>query len=293
MVRHSTGSTDRQYWLWVTRREYYSEADGSDRADLDPNEQSDSDGWWTCHRNTRQGDLILLYRTSPRMDFGYLIQAESDAYALASTAYEFRPEWEYACGYRVLYKFEHPLTLQDIRRDPYMAEWGALRANFQRRVYAIPSAMWERLLRHIEQGEPAFARFLKRGALRTASAKILLEEELEDRLAADISVLRPFGFDLDVRERQLVCVGHGGRIDLLCYDHRRKCYVVVELKNVMAGQNTFGQISTYLGWVQQRFPEGRRANGLVIARGFDTRFVAAAATNPLVGYIDLKDLGFE
>ncbi|MEJ7813441.1 MAG: PDDEXK nuclease domain-containing protein [Gemmatimonadaceae bacterium] len=255
--------------------------------------QSDSDGWWTCHKNTRQGDLVLLYRTSPKMDFGYLIQAESDAYSLADTEYEREQGWDYVCDYKVLYKFEQPITLKDIRRDPYMDEWGALRGNFQRSVYAVPESVWQRLLRHMEEAEPSFARFLKRGEVRKASAKILLEEELEDRLAQDISVLRPFGFDLEVRERQLVCVGHGGRIDLLCYDRRRKRYVVVELKNVRAGQNTFGQIATYLGWVQQRLSNGRPADGLVIARGFDTRFLAAAATNDRVSHVDLQELGFE
>lgn len=38
----------RQYWLWVTRPEYYANDDGSDREDLDPQSGIDSDGWWTC-----------------------------------------------------------------------------------------------------------------------------------------------------------------------------------------------------------------------------------------------------
>ena len=35
---------DRQYWLWVTRPDYYLDEDGSDREDLDPNSGVDSDG---------------------------------------------------------------------------------------------------------------------------------------------------------------------------------------------------------------------------------------------------------
>jgi restriction system protein len=68
---------------------------------------------------------------------------------------------------------------------------------------------------------------------------------------------------------------------------------VIELKNVRAGQNTFGQIATYLGWVQQRLSNGKPADGLVIARGFDNRFLAAAATNDRISHLDLQELGFE
>lgn len=71
-----------QYWVRVTTPGYYLEEDGSDRKDLDPSLQSDPDGWWTCHKNTKRGDLILLYRTKPKMDAGYLIQAETDAYSI-------------------------------------------------------------------------------------------------------------------------------------------------------------------------------------------------------------------
>jgi hypothetical protein len=69
--------------------------------------------------------------------------------------------------------------------------------------------------------------------------------------------------------------------------------VVIELKNVRAGRNTFGQITSYVGWAQQRISGGRRVDGLVIARGFDTRFLAAASTNKHIGHIDLADLGLE
>jgi len=87
--------------------------------------------------------------------------------------------------------------------------------------------------------------------------------------------------------------GHGGRIDLLCYDRKKKRYLVIELKNVRAGQNTFAQIATYLGWVQQRLSNGKPADGLVIARGFDNRFLSAAETNDRISHLDLQELGFE
>ena len=282
-----------QYWVWVTTPEYYLGENGSDREDLDPSLQSDPDGWWTCHKNTKRGDLVLLYRTKPKMDCCYLIQAETDAYSLADDEYAYEFGWDYGCQYQVLYKFQHPLTLHDLRADPYMETWGALRGNFQRRVYAVPPGVWQRLLSRMEQREPEFTRFLKRGGVQRVSSKIMLEEELEQRIAEHPAILRPFGYDLEVRARQLVCIGHGGRIDLLCYDRKHNRYVVIELKNVRAGQNTFGQIATYLGWVEQRVSNGHPAEGLVIARGFDNRFLSAVATTDRVRHIDLEQLGFK
>jgi YhcG PDDEXK nuclease domain len=293
MMPRSSANDATQYWVWVATPEHYLEEDGSDREDLDPSLQSDPGGWWTCHQNTKRGDLVLLYRTKPKMDFGYLIQAETDAYSIADDEYAYKQGWDYGCDYRVLYQFQHPLTLHDLRVEPYMDDWGAFRGNFQRRAYAVPPSVWQRLLSRMEQREPEFACFLRRGGVKRVSAKIMLEEELEQRLAENPAILRPFGYDLEVRERQLVCIGHGGRIDLLCYDRKRKRYVVVELKNVRAGQNTFGQIATYLRWVEQRLSNGRPAEGLVLARGFDNRFLSAVATTDRVRHIDLEQLGFK
>lgn len=99
--------------MWVTTPQYYLGEDGLDRKDLDPSLQSDPGGWWTCHKNTKRGDLVLLYRTKPKMDFGYLIQAETDAYSIADDQYACEQGWDYGCDYHVLYKFQHPLTLHD------------------------------------------------------------------------------------------------------------------------------------------------------------------------------------
>jgi hypothetical protein len=176
---------ERQYWLWVTRPDYYLDEDGSDREDLDPNSEVDSDGWWTC------------------------------------------------------------------------------------------------------QKEP-----LAEG--------IRLEEELEEALVSNLRILKKFGYDLELYfdpaskqyGRQFVCKGNGGRIDLLCFDKRHTRYVVIELKNVRASQNTFGQISNYIGWVQDRISNGIPVAGLVISRGYDTKFESALKITDKISHVNVKDLGF-
>ena len=65
----SKGTLDRkapQYWLWVTGPEYYLNEDGRDSELLDPALHEDLDGWWTCKKDTRRGDLALLWRKAPR-----------------------------------------------------------------------------------------------------------------------------------------------------------------------------------------------------------------------------------
>ena len=78
----STDNVERQYWLWVTRPKHYLDEEGNDREDLDPETGKGVGGWWTCHKNTGRGDLVFLWRTTPKQDIAYLIQAKSDAYSI-------------------------------------------------------------------------------------------------------------------------------------------------------------------------------------------------------------------
>jgi RecB family endonuclease NucS len=118
-------------------------------------------------------------------------------------------------------------------------------------------------------------------------------EKIEDAIVRTPELLRRLGPDLEIRGRQLVCTGHGGRIDLLAYDKKRRCFIVIELKNVRASQNTFGQIATYLGWAGDRLPAPAAPRGIVVARGFDARFQAALKTTDRIEFVDLSSLGFD
>jgi tetratricopeptide (TPR) repeat protein len=120
-------------------------------------------------------------------------------------------------------------------------------------------------------------------------------------LVTNLNILKKLGHNLELyvdpkskqTGRQFICKGNGGRIDLLCYDKTLKRYVVIELKNVRAGQNTFGQISNYVGWVQDRIAGNLPVIGLVISRGYDTRFESALKITDKISHIDVeKDLGF-
>jgi hypothetical protein len=293
---------ERQYWVWVTKPEFYAEADGSDRDDLDPEIAPDFDGWWTCHKATRKGDFVFLYRTAPRKDVAYFIQAASDAYSLVGDELAQERGWQYGCDYQVLRKLSPPVTREQLLAHPTLCAWSPLRQNFQRSVFRVDPADWMRLTRLASEHDRGFARVLEANVDVRTALRIALEEDLEDDLVADLGKLRPFGYDLELfadpvtgrSGRQYVCGGNGGRIDLLCTDRTTGDLVVVELKNVQASRATFGQITSYLGFVNRALADGRRVTGLVISRGSDIQFDDACQLLPdTVRQINLEALGFE
>jgi tetratricopeptide (TPR) repeat protein len=287
-------TNERQYWLWVTRQEYYRDEDGNDREDLDPGSGVDSDGWWTCHRDTKRGDLVLLWRTMPKSDLGYLIQAESDAYSIVE---ENIPGWDYGCDYQVLYKFENPVTVKDLRNSPYFEDWGPLRCSFQHSNFRINPEYWAKLNELIVAKNNGYVTFLENIQKEPIAKVIVKEEDFEKALVNNLGVLNKFGYNLELYTdpttglsgQQFIC-GYGGRIDLLCHDKSRGRYVVIELKIVRAGQNTFGQISGYMGWVQDRIARNEPVLGLVISRGYDTKFEAALKTTNRIFPLHVDDL---
>ncbi|MCX6089096.1 MAG: EVE domain-containing protein [Candidatus Atribacteria bacterium] len=285
----------RQYWIWVTRPDYYLDPDGKEREDLNPSSGNDVSDWWTCHKNTQRGDLVFLWRTSPKKDIGYLIQAASDAYSIADNDYALKQGWDYGCDYQVLYKFANPVTMQDLHNTPYLQDWGAYKAHFFGGVFKISSEHWERLNQLASLKNPDYQKFIDSVQKEAVDRKILLEEHLEEALMRNLGLLKPFGYDLELyldpttgaTGRQFVCKGIGGRIDLFCYDSKARRYVVIELKNVRAGQNTFGQICTYIGWVQDRIAGSIPVVGLVISRGYDAKFESSLKVTQQVFYLDI------
>ncbi len=292
---------DRQYWLWVTRKEYYADEFGNDREDLEPGYGEDISGWWTCHKDTKAGDLILLWRTSPKSDIGYLIVALSDAYSINSDPYARTQSWDYGCEYQPLYKFESPITVKDLKENPSYDDWRPKRGRFQRSVFKIDDEYWHQLTSDLDMYNPGYASFLAGVTANSIIKKVALEVEIEDFLEANLGCLKQHGYDLELwvdpdtknNGRQVYCSGINGRIDLLCKRKDREGWVVIELKNVRAGQNTYGQIATYVGWITNHVANGEPVDGLVISRGFDAKFEFSLSMSEKVKQLNLIDIGIE
>ena len=132
-------NNEPQYWLWVIRPEYY--------------DQVESASGWSCHKNTKKGDLIFMWRAKKKHDIAYLLRASSDSAPDSS--------WDYACDYRVLYEFKNPVDLKDLRTDDsFFKGWPAYSGNFQGRSFKIPIIYWNRLNQIALGKEPEYKKAL-------------------------------------------------------------------------------------------------------------------------------------
>lgn len=311
--RERKEKSERQYWLWVTQPEYYLDDDASERSELDPSSREDLWGSWTCHKDTKKGDLALLWRSrkylgkflasraikttiGPKSDIAYLFQVSNDAYPTTNEKI-LTKGWSYGCDCVPVYKFKNPLTISEIRKNPYLQEWNALKGKFQRSAFRMSIEDWKRLNKLLLVKNHGYKSVLNR-VQKGISPRILTEEKIEKRLVNNLGLLKPFGYNLNLYQdpqgekgQQFNCKGGAGIIDLLCYDKKTKKYVVIEIKNVRANQNTFGQISNYIGWVKKNI--SRKVKGLVISRGMDTQFEFAMEASRNVFQLDIGELGFK
>lgn len=326
--------TERQYWLWVTKPEYYLDDNWNEREDLEPG-YIDLDGWWTCHKNTRKGDLIFLYRTTlknrtaknndrkslglPKLnkdigkDIKYLIRAESDAYPIWDDNYASKKGWDYGCNYSVLDKIEPSLSFKALKENSKLLNWYPVKRQFQGSVFKIDPEYWNEIKGLIDslqsqaykptvKPEPVESDRPIPSGKQLENIVIDLEKQLEDALIDNLGLLKPFDYHLELYKhpktgmpgRQFFCRGLNGYIDLLCWDTKHQQYVVIELKNVKANRDAFGQICSYVGWAEEKVASGTTpVIGLVISRGYDTKFESAMKITNQIFHINLQQLGFQ
>lgn len=280
-------SQNRQYWLWVSKPEYYLVG-----GDQDPGLEPGNQGSWTCHSSTRRGDLVFFYRTSPKNDIAYLFEVTSDAYLIAGWNNEWDGEW--GCDFVSHLRFTHPLTLPEMRADPALStEFSALRSRFQRRSFRIEFDLWHHLLEMIKASNPGTSRAIQRVVSSKTPNSALLEREIEDTVARKPAILSPgtglrvYAAPNGVSGRQFYCSGIG-RIDLLCVDANG--YVVIEIKRGRADIATVGQIAMYMGWIKSKLRPARGVRGIVLSDGYDMRFEAALRTIRGLGHADLRKM---
>lgn len=284
-----------QTWLWTTDAEFYGDDDGTP----DLLRRGAHDGYWTCTKQTRRGDLALLWRKSPKCDIGYLLRAESDAFPLHKDRFARSRGWRFGCEYRVLHRFQHPLTIRDLKADPWLAKnWGALqRGGLQGAARTIPGHVWAHLSRLLRRREgSALTHALRHAATRMP--RLQRERDIEQKLMHEPRKLRDIAANLALWEsdgrigRQVVCDVSGGRMDLLFTTPGERTFVVVELKVVRATSATFGQVCSYMGWVQNNLAKGRRVLGVVVAVGKNADFDNCLRTNRDVEFRSLAELGY-
>ena len=126
-------------WVWVVGPSCYLDEHGAEHPKLDPGGPRMR---WACHRDTRRGDLAVLYRSQRAKDIAHLFRVTGDAVA----ADEDGAAHPWNCEAEVMARFPDPVPLRAMRDDPVIAAWPALRASFVRTGAAVPDDVWRRLL---------------------------------------------------------------------------------------------------------------------------------------------------
>ncbi len=66
-----------------------------------------------------------------------------------------------------------------------------------------------------------------------------------------------------------------GKIDILAMDKKTKQYVVIELKKGQTSDDTVGQLTRYMGWLEEHKTGGKPTKGIIIAAQYDERLYYA------------------
>jgi restriction system protein len=62
-----------------------------------------------------------------------------------------------------------------------------------------------------------------------------------------------------------------GKIDILVRDKATAQYVVIELKKNQTSDDTIGQLTRYMGWLEEHKTQGKATKGIIIASAYDQK----------------------
>jgi hypothetical protein len=71
-----------------------------------------------------------------------------------------------------------------------------------------------------------------------------------------------------------------GRIDILAKDKVDNRYVIIELKKNQTSDDTIGQLTRYMGWIEEHLSNGSKTKGIIIAGKYDERLYYALKKVP-------------
>lgn len=283
-------------WIWIWRPEFYHDSNGIESQLLLPGRKSRGVG--TCHPDTEPGQLVILYRTTPKKDVAYLLRTLGPAMINE----HWRPrtgtrgQWNYMAEYEVLARITPPISIQELRDCPDLENFSALRGRMQRSFFRVGSPDSMALWRLMDGRLPSsVSTVLKKSRPAT---ELPLESAIESAFVKNLKTVgRALGRDLKiwtspdgVKGRQLPCPEAGGRMDLLCVDRKTQDFVLLELKSVKAKRDTYGQICSYLGWIRKHVAGKRNIHAVVLADGMDAAFQSALGVGSQIEFHEIRPI---
>jgi hypothetical protein len=125
----------KNYWLWVN----VASMDIGDEM-----ERGDEEYWSGCHKNTTEGDQVLIYRTSPHKHIKYLAEVVEGAKEDIIDTKK-GEEKGYNCKFVVLESFENPLEIGEMRNYDSLSDWYPLKVSFIKMKFEIKQKYWNTL----------------------------------------------------------------------------------------------------------------------------------------------------
>ena len=111
-----------------------------------------------------------------------------------------------------------------------------------------------------------------------SSGLFYMEQQLEDFIIENWDGTE-FGkeFDLIYKDGELISQQYMtdiGRIDILAKDKKDGSYVVIELKRNQTSDDTVGQITRYMGWIEENLHDDN-VKGIIVAGKYDEKLYYA------------------
>lgn len=127
-----TNSNYSHYWIMGTQEQYFEELDSENEIN------------WSGRKEMREGDLVFMYRMSPRKAITALYRVKDEPKFNPFTGWDgFWVDLEKVCDIA-------DVTFAQMGRDPVFSQWGLVRSHFQGVVTdPIPAVVYNRLLDEI------------------------------------------------------------------------------------------------------------------------------------------------
>ena len=124
-----------QRWLWVTKPEVYTAKPLRVHEDFT----------WTCHADSKPGDIALLYRAEPPFqDLSHVFCITSDPYDDPYLAATYGSTT--GCKCELVAALQRPVRLDEIRADTELSQWPAARVNFHGTAFPLDQQYWDAFL---------------------------------------------------------------------------------------------------------------------------------------------------
>lgn len=139
-------------------------------------------------------------------------------------------------------------------------------------------------------GNSALSREWQRRLSNPKVDMIILEKNLQDRLADELWRLKKVGYNLKLKNKEYT-LKNRRRIDLLCEDVENNSLIIIELKVEQATKDTYLQISDYIDSIKKDIGLNREVKGIVISSGYNKEFKKIIESRSDISQIDIEKLG--